>query len=202
MYLFSSPWWLRIFYPSLVWEKQTHDNTVYLTFDDGPHPEITPWVLHQLNERNCDATFFCIGENVTKYPDTFALIKESGHQVGNHTQHHKSGFKSSTVEFVGDTAECQRLVNSRLFRPPYGCITRSQIKTLKRDYDIVMWTVVSGDFDQNLNMGKAKEALEKNTKSGSIIVFHDSEKALSNLKELLPWYLDLLAKKGYTSIGL
>jgi peptidoglycan/xylan/chitin deacetylase (PgdA/CDA1 family) len=194
----SIPSWLKKLLPSLTWEGQGEDNTVYLTFDDGPHPEITPWVIDQLKQYNMKATFFCVGDNARKFPETIDQIKQGGHQLGNHTMHHIKGWNTSTEDYIKDIEACQQYVPSDLFRPPYGRISREQIKQLKQKFRIIMWTILSCDFDKKLNQEKALRGLINKTRKGSIIVFHDSVKAENNLRFLLPNYLQFLNQKGYT----
>lgn len=185
-----------------TWRKKVDEKTVYLTFDDGPHPEITSWVLQQLKEHNYKATFFCVGDNVQKYPDTYRQILAEGHKTGNHTFNHLKGWKTPIREYVGNINQCRELVDSRLFRPPYGRITTAQTQVLKDGYEIIMWTLLSGDFYPTLNLPKALEKLKKKTEAGQIIVFHDSVKAEQNLRFLLPAYLKFLDENGFRAEAL
>jgi peptidoglycan/xylan/chitin deacetylase (PgdA/CDA1 family) len=194
----SIPSWLQKLFPSLTWNAPGIVPTVYLTFDDGPHPEITPWVVEQLRPYNMQATFFCVGDNAKKFPETLELIKKEGHQLGNHTMHHIKGWNTSTAEYLKDIEQCQYYTQTNLFRPPYGRISKQQIKALKEKFRIVMWSLLSCDFDRQLNQEKALQGLITKTKNGSIVVFHDSVKAENNLRFILPKYLDYLHKKGYT----
>lgn len=196
---FKSGRWLKWFYPSLEWEIKNHNGHVFLTFDDGPHPVHTPWVLDQLDALNFKATFFCIGNNVSKYPEVYAEIIARGHATGNHTYHHLNGYRNDAAEYINDVEKCGALVHSKLFRPPYGRITRTQIKQLRPDYRIVMWSLLSGDFDARLNRAQSLKALKNSTSPGSIVVFHDSDKAAANLYHLLPEYLGFLVEKGFVS---
>ncbi len=198
MYLARSPLLLRRIYASLTWRIAGTERRIFLTFDDGPIPEITPWVLGQLKTYNAKATFFCIGDNVKKHHSIFDEIKDAGHGIGNHTFHHINGWKSSLNEYVEDTKNCNELVDSNLFRPPYGRIKRSQIKSLLPDYKIIMWDVLSRDFDKTLSIDKGFQYIKKHVRPGSIIVFHDSVKAWPRLKELLPLTLDYFSKAGYS----
>jgi peptidoglycan-N-acetylglucosamine deacetylase len=190
------------FYPSLCWRIISTDNSVYLTFDDGPNPVVTPFVLDVLKRYNMKATFFCIGENVAKYPDVYQNIIDHGHTIGNHTFNHLNGYNTSPDAYLKNVDKASTLIDSKLFRPPYGRIRKSQISLISMTYDIVMWSVLSGDFDQNLDLNRAFVKMIKNTKSGSIIVFHDSIKAYENLKTLLPKYCTHLAEKGFVSCGM
>lgn len=196
---YKSPKLLRWFYPSLIWEKSNEGANVYLTFDDGPTPDVTDWVLDQLSKYNQKATFFCIGNNVKLHSDIYQRILEQGHQTGNHTMHHKNGFRHSLPVYLKDVEDCAGLVQSSLFRPPYGRIKPEQIKALSADYQIVEWTVISRDYYPKLNRKASLNALKKHSKPGAIVVFHDSEKAFDNLKVLLPAYLEFLKEKGLKS---
>lgn len=193
----SFPGWLQSLFPSLLWRKKENEKTIYLTFDDGPHPEISLWVAELLKKHQLPATFFCVGDNARKYPETLNYLRNEGHSIGNHTMHHIKGWSNSTSDYLKDIELCQAYTGTQLFRPPYGRIKPSQVKALKKDFQIVMWSLLSCDFDPNLNTQKALEGLKRKTKDGSIVVFHDSVKAEKNLKILLPDYIDFLIKQGY-----
>jgi len=200
MYLVKSPLLLKWYYPSLVWNKSRSENVVYLTFDDGPIPVVTDFVLNTLKSFNCKATFFCIGDNINKHPDVFERIKTEGHAIGNHTYNHLKGWKTDDKTYIQNFNSCQKLTGSNLFRPPYGRIKKSQIKQLKTinpQINIIMWDVLSGDFDLNLSPQKCYENVIRNTGNGSIIVFHDSLKAFDRLTFALPAALKYLIEKGY-----
>jgi len=171
--------------------------TVYLTFDDGPVPEATPMVLDILKQHNIRATFFCVGDNVKKHPELFERLIAEGHAIGNHTYNHLDGWTKSVKKYADNVRTCQELVNSKLFRPPYGRITLKQYKHLKKEYDIIMWDVLSMDYDKNLRAEDCLELVKKNTRSGSIIVFHDSIKAKDKIPYLLPKTLEFLTSEGY-----
>lgn len=194
--------WFRPFYPSLCWTKKESEKVVYLTFDDGPNPEVTPYVLNLLKQYNFEATFFCIGDNVKKHPNTYQKVLEEGHAVGNHTQHHPNGFRTPLDAYIEEVEHAAKYIDSNLFRPPYGRIKRSQIKALSTDYQIIMWSMISGDFEDNLDPKRALQRIQHLTEPGSIIVFHDSLKAYENLKYILPKYCIFLKDKGYTSCKL
>jgi len=202
LYRLKSPFWLPWLYPGLEWKVKTDERNIYLTFDDGPHPLITPWVLDRLEEYNFKATFFCIGENIKKYPGIFKEIKAKGHSIGNHTHNHLIGWKTSPDIYVENVEKCQNLTHTKLFRPPHGRITATQISRLKRKFRIIMWSMVSGDFDAGLDSEYSLSLLKNCLSKGQIIVFHDSEKAETNLKTILPTYLEHLNKMKYTSQGL
>jgi len=184
-------------FPSLVWDVKTSDREIYLTFDDGPHPEITPKVLNILSQYQARASFFCVGENVKKYPGVFNTIKNENHTVGNHTFNHLNGWKVNNQQYFDNIEKCNQRVYSPLFRPPYGKITPKQIKVVKKNYLIVMWSALSYDFNKNISPYECLSIAKKNTRSGTIIVFHDSEKAAENMLYALPRYLEYFITKGY-----
>lgn len=206
------PFFLPLLYPNLVWRMPTSENEVYLTFDDGPVPGPTDVVLEALDKYSIKATFFCIGDNVRKHPDVFNRVVTKDHQIGNHTFNHLKGWSTSVEEYVSNIKACETeilnqhagrsdsqfsILNSKLFRPPYGRITRSQIKALP-EYKIIMWDVLSIDYNRNVS----REACLKNsiaaTRPGSVIVFHDSVKAERNMSYALPRYIEHLLGQGYT----
>ena len=197
MYYKSTPAFIRSLYHSLEWRINTSEKEIFLTFDDGPHPEITNWVLTELEKFKAKATFFCVGDNIKKYPDVYARIIKSGHSTGNHTYNHLNGWFTSTVEYAKNVKQCARLVQSNLFRPPYGKLTRTQIKHLNKYYRIIMWDMLSCDFDKKANKEKCLSNLLKNTSSGSIVVFHDSEKANEKLQFMLPVFLEYFSEKNF-----
>jgi len=197
MYFVRNPIILRWFYPSLIWRIPSKEKSVYLTFDDGPTPGITEFVLDELKKHEAKATFFCIGENVLKHPELFQRIKDEGHTVGNHTMNHLNGWKTSAALYVQDVKLADDLISSRLFRPPYGKIRPLQIKMLKAKFKIVMWDVLSGDFDEKVSIEKCLEYVLKNMRSGSIVVMHDSMKAGERLKSYLPELLGFLSSEVY-----
>lgn len=193
---------LSFFYPSLLWHVPVKDKILYLTFDDGPIPEVTPWVLEELKKRNVKATFFCIGDNVRKHPTIFQSIRENGHTTGNHTYHHLNGWDTADKKYSEDIELANKLISSRLFRPPYGKIRISQISALKKKYRIVMWDVLSKDYDTNLNGEQCYQRVIKSALPGSVIVFHDSLKAQDRLRLALPKVMDDFIKMGYTFAAL
>jgi len=172
---------------------------LYLTFDDGPTTEITNWLLSTLDKYNARATFFCVGENVAKHPEIYDRLIEKGHAVGNHTYNHLNGWKTGIVDYAENVSKAKDLINSKLFRPPYGKIKRSQARLLNNlDYDIILWSVLTYDFDKKLDKKEAWKKIVKYSKPGSIIVFHDHVKAFENLKELLPKTLEYFQSKEFT----
>lgn len=203
MYLIKPTWWLRKIYSSaLTWKIPVEENKIFLTFDDGPHPTITPFVLNCLKQHNAKATFFCIGKNVQLYQGVFQQIIHEGHRVGNHTHNHLNGWKTTDKKYLENIILARKFIDSNLFRPPYGRITRFQIQQLKSIFSIIMWDVLSGDFDAELSPQKCLQNVVSNTSSGSIIVFHDSEKAFPRLEYALPKALEFFAEQGYVMEGI
>ncbi len=197
MYLVKTPRFLEGLFPNFTWNIKTEEKVLYLTFDDGPIPEVTPWVLEQLAKYNAKATFFCVGDNVGKYPSVFQQVLAEGHSVGNHTYNHLSGWNTDNIPFFHNIRHCAHLVNSGLFRPPYGRLTPSQTQFLTRHYRIVMWDVLSGDFDKNISKETVFDNVILSAKRGSIVVFHDSLKAFERLEYALPRVLEHFTAKGY-----
>src|SRR5258707_5478436 len=202
-YFVKTPWWLKKIYSSYLWSIDTKEKKLYLTFDDGPHPDITLFVLKLLKQYNALATFFCIGKNVVAYPEVYQQILNEGHTVGNHTYNHLNGWKTKDDVYMRDVAEASNYIDSRLFRPCYGRITAFQAKNLKaamkgRSPKIVMWDVLSGDFDIYLSPKECAANVILQSVPGSIIVFHESEKALPRLEYTLPKVLQYFSEKGYT----
>ena len=205
MYLIKSPLLLKWYYPSLLWNKSRTEKVIYLTFDDGPIPNVTDFVLKTLKVFNAKATFFCIGDNIVKHPEVFERVKNDGHAIGNHTFNHLKGWKTDNETYLQNTLKCQELTQTDLFRPPYGRIKKSQISNLKSQIsglNIVMWDVLSGDFDTKLSPEKCYQNVIKHTENGSIIVFHDSLKAFDRLFYTLPKVLAYFTEKGFTFLTL
>ncbi|MFZ6024691.1 MAG: polysaccharide deacetylase family protein [Bacteroidota bacterium] len=198
MYLTKTPWWLRALYPSLVWRMPAEEKKIYLSFDDGPHPVATPFVLDRLAEYGAKASFFCIGKNVAAQPAIYQRILAEGHTVGNHTHEHVNGWKTTDEDYVTDTMTAATYIQSDLFRPPYGRIKRSQIKLLReKGMKIMMWDVLSADFDTNLTAQACLSYVLYHTKPGSIVLFHDSEKAWERMSVALPAVLKHFSREGY-----
>lgn len=192
--------WFSGLFSGYLWHGSRTEKTVYLTFDDGPHPQVTPFVINLLNQYEFQATFFCIGDCVNRHPDIYKELLKSGNGIGNHTFNHLNSWKTSSNVYLENIEKAGAIINSRLFRPPYGRITASIAQKIKaQDYTIVMWDVLSGDFDQNRTALSCLKNLKKNTRNGSIIVFHDSEKAFKKLKIILPDYFKYLQKNGYST---
>jgi peptidoglycan-N-acetylglucosamine deacetylase len=202
MYLATPPFWLKWLYPSLIWNKSRNDKTIYLTFDDGPVPVVTPFVLNTLKKFDATATFFCVGDNVQKYPEIYKQVLQDGHSVGNHTFNHLKGWKTRNAEYISNVEKCRELVESNLFRPPYGRGTRSQYSILSAQYSIIMWDVLSCDFDEKISPEKCLQKVMQHSGNGSIVVFHDSLKAYPRLEYVLPLALQHWREKGYRFAGL
>lgn len=196
-------------FSNYVWDIPDHGQKVFLTFDDGPTPEITEWTLEQLKKYNAKATFFCIGNNIEKHPNIFEKVIHDGHAIGNHTFNHLKGWKTPVKEYLQNIELCQSKITNHksqitnLFRPPYGKIKPSQSKILRSlGYKIIMWDIISYDFDANTSKEKCLDNVLKNVRPGSIIVFHDSVKAERNLKYALPKTLEFLKEKGFVCAGI
>ncbi|MBN8643293.1 MAG: polysaccharide deacetylase family protein [Flavobacteriales bacterium] len=210
-------WLIKKLFSNYVWDIPNHENKVYLTFDDGPTPEITEWMLTQLKSFDAKATFFCIGDNVRKFPEIFQKVTNDGHSIGNHTFNHLNGWNTEKEVYIKNVELCNQVMveskrqkaessittikdnlQTELFRPPYGKIKPSQSKILrKQGYKIIMWDVISYDFDATIPPEKCLENVLKNVQSGSIIVFHDSKKAFQNLEFVLPRTLQFLKENGF-----
>jgi peptidoglycan/xylan/chitin deacetylase (PgdA/CDA1 family) len=199
-YLAKTPKWVSKLFTGSIWEMPATKKTIYLTFDDGPHPLITPFVLNELDKYGAKATFFCIGKNVAEHPGVFKRILEQGHAVGNHTHDHLDGWKTGNVKYLQNILAARNYITSSLFRPPYGRITSNQRKLLKqldKPFKVIMWNVLSGDFDVNITPEQCLGNVLKNTESGSVVVFHDSGKAYERLQYALPAVLKYFSEKGY-----
>ena len=195
---------IKKIFSNYVWDIPNTENKIYLTFDDGPTPDVTEWVLEELKKHQAKATFFCIGKNIKNNPDLFKRVVNDGHAIGNHTFNHFNGWKTTSVDYLKNTSQCQTeinkmiTVNNKLFRPPYGKIKTSQSKKLRKSgYKIIMWDVLSADFDQSITPERCLENVLQNAVSGSIIVFHDSVKGHKNLEYVLPKSLKTLKERGF-----
>ena len=201
MYLVKTPFWLKWIYPSGIWNVPGSQKVVYLTFDDGPHPEVTPFVLEQLKKYNAKGTFFCIGKNVDSFAPIYESILLEGHAVGNHTYNHLNGWKTEDAKYIDNIKSATNLIESNLFRPPYGRIKSSQIRAIKKHSElpqqIIMWDVLSADFDISLHGDQCANNVIQHSRSGSIIVFHDSAKAWDRLQIALPKVLQYFHEMGY-----
>lgn len=199
MYKNNVPGFIRRLLPSnLEWDVPVREKKIFLTFDDGPIPEVTPWVIETLKQFGASATFFCVGDNVKKHPLVFQELKESGNAIGNHTFNHLKAWKTSREEYLLNIAKCNDLVDSKLFRPPHGQITPGLARVIGKEYRIIMWSMLSRDFDPEVSPYKCLKNSIEQSKPGSIIVFHDSLKARKQLEYTLPRYLEHFSKQGFT----
>ena len=191
------PQFIRWFFPGTIWRLATVPPTIYITFDDGPVPEVTPQVLEILDKYQVKATFFCVGENVARYPALFDQVLARGHAVGNHSYNHLRGTKTSTQSYVENFEKAHALIKSPLMRPPYGRITPAQRRILSQKYKIVMWDYITYDFDARYNAQSIMRDIKKYSRNGSIVIFHDSIKASKNMLEVLPQAIEYWQSQGY-----
>lgn len=201
-FLFRPTYLHRSVFKHALWKINTEQKSIYLTFDDGPIPELTEWVLDVLKEYDVKATFFCVGENIQKNPLIFQRILGEGHQVGNHTFNHLKGWRTSLNNYIANVTQCQQFTKTNLFRPPYGRITIKQYKQLLSNYKIVFWDVLTHDYSNKISPESCLKNTIKYTRSGSIVVFHDNVKAEKNLKYVLPKYIDHFLKLNYKFVSL
>ena len=204
MYLIKTPRVIQKLFPNFHWSAPAAEGApvIYFTFDDGPIPQVTPWILEQLEKYNAKATFFCVGNNVRRHPELLQRTIEAGHSVGNHTMHHLDGWKSENIPYFHDIRHCALQVRSSLFRPPYGRLKPAQAQFLTRHYEVVMWDVLSGDFDPELSADDCYENVVRNARNGSIVVFHDSLKAEDTVRAVLPRLLAHYSELGYRFAAL
>ena len=188
---------LRLLYPRAEWRKSHTDKTLYLTFDDGPIPGMTPWVLDVLDSFGVKATFFLVGDNIRKHPDEFAMIRERGHRLGNHTYNHLKGFGTPTADSLANVEKANALIGSDLFRPPHGHMTWGQYRALRSTYRIIMWDLVTRDYSRWLDGEEVLAKVRKYVRNGSIITFHDSLKSQANTQYALPRSIEWLMQQGY-----
>ena len=197
MFIEQPPRLLRALYPKAIWRMDPNEKAVYLTFDDGPIPEITPWVLDLLDTYNIKATFFMVGDNIRKHPETFRMVVERGHRIGNHTFNHIRGFEFLTNNYLANTDKANETMKTDLFRPPHGHMRFAQYHVLKKYYKIIMWDLVTRDYSKRVNGPQVFEIVKKYVRNGSIITFHDSLKAEKNMKYALPRSIEWLKEQGY-----
>ena len=199
MFLHYSPFWLKAFFPGFIWRVSTHEKIIYLTFDDGPIPDITEFVLETLAQYKARATFFCIGNNVQKHPDIFQKLLHNNHSVGNHTFNHMNGWKTEDHLYLQNIEQCDAELNleTNLFRPPYGRIKKSQSRVVRKERKIVMWDVLSGDFSKDITKDVCLGKSIRYARPGSIVLFHDSIKAAPNMQYALPRFLEHFINKGF-----
>jgi len=191
------PGFFTSLFKDAIWRFKEAGQTVYLTFDDGPIPEVTPWVLDLLDKEAIKATFFCVGENVQKYPDVYRQIVERGHSVGNHTFNHLQGYKQVDKNYFTNIEKAGSYINSNLFRPPHGLLKVSQYNYLKKKYRMIMWDLITCDYDCRFNHEEVLKHVTDFVRPGSIITFHDSEKAKNNMMKALPPAIKWIKEQGY-----
>ena len=187
----------KYLYPSLVWKKNTEQKKIWITFDDGPDEKATPFLVNLLGKFNIKATFFIIGSQAKKHPELVKLIINNGHKIGNHSFSHLSGYSTKNNIYLKDVEQAKKYIDSDIFRPPYGKITPSQIKNLKKDFKIIMWDIMSWDFKENISSNKIFRNVMDNVESGSIILFHNNLKSYKNLKKSLELILEKLKEQEY-----
>lgn len=192
--------WLRWLYPKALWRMNKNERKVYLTFDDGPIPEATPFILQTLRQRGIKATFFVVGDNVRKHPEQYKAILADGHVIGNHTFNHMGGARHSIHTYQANIRKCDEIIGhqARLFRPPHGWMRLSQYAWLSRKYKVVMWDLVTRDYSNRLSATDVVNNIKRYSRNGSIITFHDSLKSIDKLHTALPQSLDWLIQQGYT----
>ncbi len=199
-YPVKTPEWASKLFKGCIWQMSETEKSIFLTFDDGPHPEVTGFVLDELAKYGAKASFFCIGKNVAENPEMYRRILDDGHAVGNHTQDHLNGWKTKNADYLGNILKARDHIQSELFRPPYGRITPGQVNLLKQQkpsFKIIMWTILSGDFDVNITPEQCCKNVLQHAVNGSVVVFHDSAKAMERLRYALPQVLQSLTEKGY-----
>ena len=197
MKLFKIPQFVKWIYPKRIWGISVSEPIVYLTFDDGPIPEITPWILDFLKSKNIKATFFCVAENVLKYPKIYNRIFKEGHSVGNHSFDHNNGYKTDYVSYIESFEKADSIIKSNLYRPPYGKMTKRQERQIRKTHKIIMWSWLSYDFDELVSIEKILKKAKCQVKPGSILVLHDNTKIIERTKLLLPQLVELLVQKGF-----
>ncbi|MCE7063828.1 polysaccharide deacetylase family protein [Dyadobacter sp. CY326] len=199
MFLHHSPFWLKAFFPGFVWHIPTREKQIFLTFDDGPIPDITESVLETLARYKAKATFFCIGNNVEKHPEIFQKLIDNQHSIGNHTFNHMNGWKTEDALYLDNIKQCEATLNvpTNLFRPPYGRIKKSQSRVVRKERKIIMWDVLSGDFSKEISQEICLEKSIQYARPGSIVLFHDSVKAAKNMQYALPRFLDHFSNLGF-----
>ena len=195
--LIKTPTLIQFFFPSLLWSKKRDKKILYLTFDDGPYNMLSPFILDELKKYKAKATFFYLGSKAEKYPQLIKRCKDENHKIGNHSYSHPNGWKTKNSRYYQDIEKANKLLNSNLFRPPYGRIKPSQINHLKKYYKIIMWDILSWDFDKKTSAEECYNNIINNTKPGSIIVLHENEKSAKNVKEVLPKILSYFSSQGF-----
>lgn len=199
MFIEQPPWFFRALYPKAIFRMSPDEKAVYLTFDDGPIPEVTPWVLDLLDKYDIKATFFMVGDNIRKHPDVFRMVVDRGHRIGNHTFNHIRGFEYLSKNYLANTDKANEVMHTDLFRPPHGHMTSLQYATLKRHYKIIMWDLVTRDYSKKMRPPQVLANVMRYARNGSIITFHDSLKSWNNgnLPYALPRAIEFLKEEGY-----
>ena len=197
MFIEQPPQFIRRLYPRACWRMNASEKSVYLTFDDGPIPEVTPWVLDVLDKYHIKATFFMVGDNVRKHPDEYKMVVERGHRIGNHTYNHLKGFKELTERYIANIDKADCYLSTDLFRPPHGFMRLSQYRALYERYRIIMWDLVTRDYNLKLNGREILKKVKRYARNGSIITFHDSLRSVHNLHYALPRAIEWLLQEGY-----
>ena len=201
MFIEQPSMWLRWLYPSAIWRMDPQEKSVYLTFDDGPIPQSTPWIIDTLDRYGVKATFFMVGENVYRFPELLQLIRNHGHRVGNHTYNHIGGLRHSYKGYLINVRKADDLIHSRLFRPPHGWMRTDQYLYLRKKFTIIMWDLVTRDYSNRLTADEVYENVRRYTRPGSIITFHDSLKSIGKLQSALPRAIEWLQEQGYEFRG-
>ena len=197
MKLLGTSFLMQLFFKDIIWKVNTNKKEIYLTFDDGPHPEITPWVLNELDKYKAKATFFCLGKNIEQFPNVFSEIIAKGHCIGNHSYDHVHGWKYSFKSYISNVDRCEKLTSSKFFRPPHGRMKPTQVNYLKKRYTIVMWDVIGRDYDNTITKEQCLESIINTTKPGSIVLLHDNEKSKESMQYALPRLLEYFSLKGF-----
>lgn len=197
MFIEQPPQFIRRLYPRACWRMNASEKSVYLTFDDGPIPEVTPWVLEVLDKYHIKATFFMVGDNVRKHPDEYKMVVERGHRIGNHTYNHLKGFEELTERYIANIDKADCYLSTDLFRPPHGLMRMDQYRALSERYRIIMWDLVTRDYNPNLNGRQILRKVKQYARNGSIITFHDSLRSVHNLHYALPRAIEWLMQEGY-----
>ena len=197
MFIEQPPQFIRQLYPRAHWRMNTSEKAVYLTFDDGPIPEVTPWVLDVLDKYQIKATFFMVGDNVRKHPDEYKMVVERGHRIGNHTFNHLKGFEEGSERYIANIDKADCYLSTDLFRPPHGIMRMQQYRMLSKRYRIIMWDLVTRDYNSKLNGEQVLRKVRKYARNGSIITFHDSLRSVDNLRYALPRAIEWLQGEGY-----
>ena len=198
MFIEQPPWFYRALFPGVTWRMPAEPKCVYLTFDDGPIPEVTPWVLDTLDRFGVKATFFMVGDNVRKHPDIYQMVVDRGHRIGNHTFNHIQGWRYWTKNYLANVAKAAEYIPSDLFRPPHGHMRIPQTLLLQRKYRVIMWDVVTRDYSPHMMPEGVLQVVKRYTRNGSVIVFHDSLKSERNMRVAMPQAIEWLLAQGYT----